>query len=89
MLDPHKLHSPPQRLVEKFLIYLTLLTNLFICSGVIRHWNNMPHQKSTAKASVTWFTPEPEKKQPEEYQSLEEALTGVVQFKEPEGEPSF
>ena len=87
MLDPNKLPSPPQRLVEKILIYLTLITNLFICSGVIRHWNNMPHQTNKAKAQVTWFTPEPETKE-EEYQSLEEALTGE-KFKEPEGDPSY
>ena len=89
MLNPHKLPSPPQKLVEKILIYLTLLTNLFICSGVIRHWNNMPHQNDKMKAQRVLFEPEPEKKQPEEYQSLEEALTGVVQSEEPEGEPSF
>ena len=91
MLDPHKLHSPPQKLVEKILIYLTLITNLFICSGVIRHWNNMPlkHQNDTMKASRVSFEPEPEKKEiGEEYQSLEEALTGE-KFKEPEGEPSY
>ena len=87
MLDPNKLPSPPQRLVEKILIYLTLITNLFICSGVIRHWNNMPHQTNKAKAQVTWFTPEPEAKE-EEYQSLEEALTGEKP-KEPEGDPSY
>jgi len=49
----------------------------------------MTHQSSKMKASRVSFEPEPEKKQPEEYQSLEEALTGVVQSKEPEGEPSF
>lgn len=89
MLDPNKLPSPPQQLVEKILIYLTLITNLFICSGVIRHWNNMPHQTNKLKAQVTWFTPEPEaKEEEEEYQSLEEALTGE-KFKEPEGDPSY
>ena len=31
----------------------------------------------------------PEKKQEEEYQSLEEALTGEVKHKEPEGDPSY
>ena len=88
MLDPQKLPSPPQKLVEKILIYLTLITNLFICSGVIRHWNNMPHQTNKARASVTWFTPEKQKAQEEEYQSLEEALTGE-KLKEPEGDPSY
>ena len=85
MLDPHKLHSPPQRLVEKFLIYLTLLTNLFICSGVIRHWNNMPHQNTKMKAHRVIFEPEPEKKQPEDFLKLED----IPKYKEPEGEPSF
>ena len=85
MLDPHNLHSPPQKLVEKILIYLTLLTNLFICSGVIRHWNNMPHQNTKMKAHRVIFEPEPEKKQPEDFLKLEE----VPKYKEPEGEPSF
>ena len=49
----------------------------------------MSHQSSKMKAHRVIFDPEPEKKQPEEYQSLEEALTGVVQSKEPEGDPSF
>ena len=49
----------------------------------------MSHQNDKMKAQRVSFEPEPEKKQPEEYQSLEEALTGVVQSKEPEGEPSF
>ena len=31
-------------MVEKFCLYLTLITNLFICSGVIRHWNSMKTQ---------------------------------------------
>ena len=89
MLDPHKLPSPPQKLVEKILIYLTLLTNLFICSGVIRHWNNMPHQNDKMKAQRVTFEPEPEKKYPEEYQSLEEALLGEVKPREPEGDSSY
>jgi len=28
-------------LAKNFCLYLTLITNLFICSGVIRHWNSM------------------------------------------------
>lgn len=55
--------------------------------GVMRHWNNMPHQSDKVKASVTYFAPEPEKKE-EEYQSLEKALTGE-KLKEPEGDPSY
>ena len=50
----------------------------------------MPHQTNKARASVTWFTPEKQKAQEEEeeYQSLEEALTGE-KLKEPEGDPSY
>ena len=48
----------------------------------------MSHQSSVMKASRISFEPEPEKKEEEEYQSLEEALTGE-KFKEPEGEPSY
>ena len=48
----------------------------------------MRHQSNKARASVTYFTPEKQKQQEEEYQSLEEALTGE-KFKEPEGEPSY
>jgi hypothetical protein len=69
-------------LAEKIVLYLTFITNLFICSGVVRHWNNMPHQNNKVPESVTH---EPE----EEYQSLEEALTGEVKKKEPEGDPSY
>ena len=28
-------------MAKNFCLYLTLITNLFICSGVIRHWNSM------------------------------------------------
>ena len=48
----------------------------------------MRHQSDKARASVTYFTPEKQKEQEEEYQSLEEALTGE-KLKEPEGEPSY
>jgi len=49
----------------------------------------MSHQSSVMKASRVSFEPEPEKKEiGEEYQSLEEALTGQ-KFKEPEGDPSY
>ena len=48
----------------------------------------MPHQTNKARASVTWFSPDKEKAQEEEYQSLEEALTGE-KLKEPEGDPSY
>jgi len=93
VLDPHKLPLPPQKLVEKILIYLTFLTNLFICSGVIRHWNNMPHQSpggGFGSARPVQFSPEKKQKE-EEFQSLEEALTGEVKrdLPEPEGDPSY
>ena len=48
----------------------------------------MPQQSNKARASVTWFSPDKEKAQEEEYQSLEEALTGE-KLKEPEGDPSY
>ena len=82
MLDPQKLPSPPQKLVEKILLYLTFLTNLFICSGVIRHWNNMPHQSDKVRASVTYFAPEPEDKKDKKEEPTSE-------YKEPDGEPSY
>ena len=84
MLNPHKLPLQPQKLVEKFLIYLTLLTNLFICSGVIRHWNNMPHQNSTMRAGACPYVIEPETKSDKETKEKLEA-----QYKEPEGDPSY
>jgi len=84
VLNPQKLPLQPQKLVEKFLIYLTLLTNLFICSGVIRHWNNMPHQNSTMRAGACPYAMEPEKKSDKETKEKLEA-----QYKEPEGDPSF
>tara|TARA_B100000886_G_scaffold43766_1_gene26826 strand:- start:213 stop:428 length:216 start_codon:yes stop_codon:yes gene_type:complete len=71
-------------LVEKFLIYLTLLTNLFICSGVIRHWNNMPHQNSTMRAGACPYVVEPEIKSDKETKEKLEA-----KYKEPEGDPSY
>ena len=75
--------------ITRTFIFITyLITNCFIISGVIRHWNNMPHQSNKARASVTWFSPDKEKAQEEEYQSLEEALTGE-KLKEPEGDPSY
>ena len=84
MLNPQKLPLQPQKLVEKFLIYLTLLTNLFICSGVIRHWNNMPHQNSTMRAGACPYVIEPETKSDKETKEKLEA-----QYKEPEGDPSY
>jgi len=42
-------------LLDKFVLALTLVTNLFIISGVTRHWNNMSHQNDGMKASITRF----------------------------------
>ena len=42
----------------------------------------MPHQSDKVRASVTYFAPEPEKKQPEKEETASE-------YKEPEGEPSY
>jgi len=42
-------------LLDKFVLALTLVTNLFIISGVTRHWNNMSHQNDAMKASITRF----------------------------------
>ena len=86
MLDPQKLPSPHHNLVEKILIYLTLITNLFICGGVIRHWNNMPHQNSNMKAGVSSYAPEDSEKLIEEFRK--EQLEAAYK-KEPEGDPSY
>ena len=86
--DKTKSYDNVIAITRTFIFVSYLITNCFIISGVIRHWNNMPHQNSKMKAHRITFEPEPEKKYPEEYQSLEEALTGET-FKEPEGEPSY
>jgi|TARA_B100000073_G_scaffold322615_1_gene304072 hypothetical protein len=85
--DKTKSYDNVIAITRTFIFISYLITNCFIISGVIRHWNNMPHQTNKAKAQVTWFTPEPETKE-EEYESLEEALTGE-KLKEPEGDPSY
>ena len=86
--DKTKSYDNVIAITRTFIFISYLITNCFIISGVIRHWNNMPHQSNKARASVTYFTPEKQKEQEEEYQSLEEALTGE-KLKEPEGEPSY
>ena len=75
-----------------FITYLT--TNCFIISGVIRHWNNMAQQSQTGFGvahPVQFLKSEKQlkKTETEEFQSLEEALTGEVKQKEPEGDPSY
>tara|TARA_S200000501_G_scaffold334043_1_gene337824 strand:+ start:62 stop:367 length:306 start_codon:yes stop_codon:yes gene_type:complete len=72
-------------ITRTFIFISYLITNCFIISGVIRHWNNMPHQSTKMKAHRVIFEPEPEKKQPEDFLKLEEKLP----YKEPEGDPSF
>ena len=42
----------------------------------------MPHQSDKVRASVTYFAPEPERKQPKEEERTSD-------YKEPEGEPSY
>ena len=42
-------------MLNRFVLILTLITNLFIISGVTRHWNNMSHQNDKMKASLTRF----------------------------------
>jgi len=33
--------------IVRTIIFLTyLITNLFICAGVVRHWNDVPHIRS-------------------------------------------
>ena len=48
----------------------------------------MPHQNTGMKAGVSPYSVVPETKKEEEYQSLEEALTGE-KYPEPKGEPSY
>ena len=73
--DKTKSYDNVIAITRTFILFSYLITNCFIISGVIRHWN-MRHQSNKARASVTYFTPEKQKQQEEEYQSLEEALTG-------------
>ena len=85
--DKTKSYDNVIAITRTFIFISYLVTNCFIISGVIRHWN-MRHQSDKARSSVTYFTPEKQKEQEEEYQSLEEALTGQ-KLKEPEGDPSY
>ena len=77
-------------ITRTFIFFTYLTTNCFIISGVIRHWNNMSQQSNKAPAFVTPYAPQSSEKLEEEYQSLEEALTGEIKkIKEPEGDPSY
>ena len=66
-------------MAKNFFLYLTLITNLFICSGVIRHWNSMKTKD-----------PEILKLQKQVDKLLEEyRQEKIPKYKEPEGEPSY
>jgi len=66
-------------LAKNFCLYLTLITNLFICSGVIRHWNSMKTKD-----------PEILKLQKQVDKILEEyRQESIPKYKEPEGDPSY
>ena len=65
--------------MKNFCLYLTLITNLFISSGVIRHWNSMKTKD-----------PEILKLQKQVEKILEEyRQESIPKNKEPEGEPSY
>ena len=49
----------------------------------------MSQQSSTGFGVANPVQYSPQKKETEEFQSLEEALTGEVKQKEPEGDPSY
>ena len=71
-------------ITRTFIFISYLITNCFIISGVIRHWNNMPHQNSTMRAGACPYVIEPETKSDKETKEKLEA-----QYKEPEGDPSY
>ena len=66
-------------MAKNFCLYLTLITNLFICSGVIRHWNSM----KTKDPEILELQKQVDKLL-EEYRQEE-----YTNKKEPEGDPSF
>ena len=72
-------HAWVKLLAKNFCLYLTLITNLFICSGVVRHWNSM----KTKDPEILKLQKQVDKLL-EEYRQEE-----VPQYKEPEGEPSY
>ena len=75
-------------ITRTFIFISYLITNCFIISGVIRHWNNMPHQNSTMRAGISSYANMEKEKKEEEFKSLEEALTGE-KYPEPKGDPSY
>ena len=66
-------------MAKNFCLYLTLITNLFICSGVIRHWNSM----QTKDTQILELQKQVDKLL-EEYRQEQ-----IPKYKEPEGEPSY
>ena len=66
-------------MAKNFCLYLTLITNLFICSGVIRHWNSMKTKDPEILELQKQVDKLLEEYRQEEYQSN----------KELEGDPSF
>ena len=73
-------------IIRTFIFFSYLITNCFIISGVIRHWNNMSHQNSTMRAGVSPYSLEQEKKS-DDLKETKEKLE--AQYKEPEGDPSY
>ena len=66
-------------MAKNFCLYLTLITNLFICSGVIRHWNSMKTKDPEILELQKQVDKLLEEYRQEEYQSN----------KELEGDPSY
>ncbi len=66
-------------MAKNFCLYLTLITNLFICSGVIRHWNSMQTKDPEILELQKQVDKLLEEYRQEEYQSN----------KELEGDPSY
>ena len=82
--DKTKSYDNVIAITRTFIFISYLITNCFIISGVIRHWNNMPHQNSTMRAGACPYATEPETKSEKETKEKLEAT-----YKEPEGEPSY
>ena len=66
-------------MAKNFCLYLTLITNLFICSGVIRHWNSMQTKDTEILELQKQVDKLLEEYRQEEYQKKDE----------PVGDPSY
>ena len=82
--DKTKSYDNVIAITRTFIFITYLITNCFIISGVIRHWNNMSHQNTGMKAGVSSYAEVPDKEKLEEVKEKLEAS-----YKEPEGEPSY